>query len=79
MRAGTGDALMLHQLRVHTDGGEAGEGVDLVDEDAAGVLLHKEVAAGQTLAAQRRVGHGGVGLHLVQLFLRQCRAELTPD
>ena len=66
-----GDALMLHQLGVHTDGGEAGEGVDLVDEDAAGVLLHKEVAAGQTLAAQRRVGHGGVGLHLVQLFLRQ--------
>ena len=39
--------------------------------DAAGVLLHKEVAAGQTLAAQRRVGHGGVGLHLVQLFLGQ--------
>ena len=68
---GYGDALVLHQLGIHTDGGKAGEGVDLVDEDAAGVLLYEEVAAGQTLAAQRRVGHGGVGLHLVQLFLRQ--------
>ena len=74
------DALVLHQLGIHTDGGKAGEGVDLIDEDAAGVLLYEEVAAGQTLAAQCGVGHGGVGLHLVQLLFGQlCRDDHLTD
>ena len=62
---------MLHELGVHTDGRKAGEGIDLVDHHPTGALFHKEVAAGQTLAAQGRVGHGGVGLDLVQLFFGQ--------
>ena len=65
---GMGGALVFHQLRIHADGGEAGQGVDLVDEDAARAVLHKEIAAGQALAAQGRVGHGGVGLYLVQFL-----------
>ena len=67
---------MLHELGVHADGGKAGEGVDLVDEHPAGVLFHKEIAPCQTLAVQCGVGHGGVGLYLVQLGLRQmCRDD----
>ena len=59
---------MLHELGIHADGGEAGEGVDLVDHHPVGTMLHKEIAAGQALAVQGGVGHGGVGLDLVQLF-----------
>src|SRR5699024_11915909 len=51
---GQGGAVVLHQLGVHADGGKAGQGVDLVDEDPAGAPLHKEIAAGQALAAQDR-------------------------
>ena len=71
MRAGTGIPSCSISLGYILMGVKAGEGVDLVDEDAAGVLLYEEVAAGQTLAAQCGVGHGGVGLHLVQLFFGQ--------
>ena len=58
---------MLHELGVHADGGEAGEGIDLIDHHPVGTMLHKEIAAGQALAVQGGVGHGGVGLDLVQL------------
>ena len=39
-------------------------------------IFHKEIAPCQTLAVQCGVGHGGVGLYLVQLGLRQmCRDD----
>ena len=56
-QGGHGSALVLHELGVHADGGEAGEGIDLVDHHPVGTVLHKEVAAGQTLAVQ-----GGVSM-----------------
>ena len=70
-QGGHGGALVLHELGVHADGGEAGEGVDLVDHHPVGAVLHKEIAAGQALAVQGGVSHGGVGLDLVQLFLAE--------
>src|SRR5699024_11849711 len=72
---GQGGAFVLHQLGVHADGGEAGHGVDLVDEDPAGAPLYEEVAAGQPLAAQGGVSPGGQLLDLVQLFFGQAGGD----
>ena len=49
---GVGDAVVDHHFRVHGDGGEAGEGIDFVeDEFSFGGM--EEVNAGQALAFQR--------------------------
>ena len=42
---------MFHQLRIHADVGEARQGVDFVQNDAA-ILLQEEVHSRQALAAQ---------------------------
>ena len=43
--AGSGSAARLPELRVHRDRGEAGQRVDLVDEDAVRAALEEEVHA----------------------------------
>ena len=48
-----GDAGGLHHLRVHGDAGEARNGVDLVEQDAARLLLDEEVDPGEPGAAER--------------------------
>ena len=49
---GIADPERLHDLRVHADVGEAGQGVHLIDHEAA-ILAQKEVDARQALAAER--------------------------
>jgi MFS family permease len=44
------------QQREHALGGEAGDGVDLVDQDASGRLLVEEVDPGEPLAVERPEG-----------------------
>ena len=61
---GVGEAAGLPQLRVHRDRGEAGDGVDLVDQHAAPVGLVEEVDAGHAVAPQRREGGDGESLQL---------------
>ncbi len=65
---GVGEPCGLPELGVHGDGGEAWEGIDLIEVDAAtSVWLHEEVdagEAGEVAGAECVDGHGADGFGL---------------
>src|SRR5712691_6318167 len=67
------DLCRLPQLRVHRDRGEAGDGVDLVDEEAVGAALEEEIDACEARGADRPERRDGQPPDLVRLVLRELR------
>ncbi len=59
----------LPQLGIHADGSEAGNGVELVDEDFSIRAIQEEIAARHTSSVDGAKGPNGVILKCGDLFL----------
>ena len=72
---GIADALVYHHLRVHGDGGESGEGVDLVEYETL-VGGAEEVHAGESAAVKCFEDCFGILSYLVLLLGGETGGEI---
>ena len=63
------------EFRVHADGGEAGDGVDFVQQNAPGAVLEEKVHAGHAQAFERAERAHGVFLKFFHLRLGELRGN----
>src|SRR5580698_64754 len=73
------DTTRRPQLGVHADGGETGQGVDLVEDDlrrlAFGCGSHQEIDAREACAVAGAEGGDGHGANLLLFSLRELRRD----
>src|SRR6185312_15729068 len=68
-----GDAGVFPHLRIHADGSEAGDGVDLVDVEFAGRFFAEEIDAAHSFAAYGAEAFDREAAHLGNLGRRHVR------
>src|SRR5688500_678886 len=68
---GIGEAARFPHLRIHADGGEAGQRVHLVDEQLAGRARHQEVDAREPGAVDGAEGLDGHAPDVGRLLVRE--------
>src|SRR5260221_4732824 len=71
-----GQPAVLPHLRVHADGGESGNGIDLVDVEAAGRRFEQEVDARHTAALHGEIAFHRQSTEIVGLLGRDAGGQL---
>src|SRR5438445_10759582 len=70
-----GEAARLPHLRIHADGREPRNGIDLIDEYLLGRRLHQKIDAGHSFATHRLIAGDRQALHFARLLRVEVRGQ----